>query len=210
MRITKFSHACLRVERDGAVLVVDPGSFSERASLDGADAVLITHEHADHLDLGMLTDALDHRPAMQVYTHPAVVTQLGALDGAVHPVNPGDTFRAAGFEVRAYGGWHAQIHPDIPAVPNLGFVIEGTVYHPGDSFEVPEGVAIETLFVPITAPWLKASEAIEFVRAVRPSRAYALHDSLASDNGLGILNRLLGGLSGADYRRLTPGETVDA
>ena len=43
MRLTKYSHACVRIERDAAVLVIDPGSFSERAALDGVDAILITH-----------------------------------------------------------------------------------------------------------------------------------------------------------------------
>jgi hypothetical protein len=113
-------------------------------------------------------------------------------------------------EVRAHGGWHAVIHPDIAVVPNLGYVVEGRVYHPGDSFDVPVDADIETLFVPVTAPWLKVSEAIDFVRQVAPRRAYALHDSLANDNGLGLLDRLLGQYSGAEYSRLVPGETVDA
>jgi len=211
MRLTKFSHSCLRLTRDGAVLVIDPGGFSEHVALDDADAVLITHEHVDHLDVDKLADALDRRPSTTtVYAHPEVVAKLGALNAIVQPVNAGDTFQAAGFEVTAYGGWHAVIHPDLPVVPNLGFVVEGTVYHPGDSFEVPLDAEIETLFVPISAPWLKVSEAIDFVRAVAPRRAFALHDSLANDNGLNMLDRLLGQFSGTEYSRLVPGETIDA
>jgi L-ascorbate metabolism protein UlaG (beta-lactamase superfamily) len=210
MRLTKFSHSCIRLVRDGAVLVIDPGGFSERAALDGVDAVLISHEHADHLDVDKLADALDNRPLARVYTHPEVAAKLGALNGVVQAVNPGDTFQAAGFEIRAYGGWHAVIHQDLPVVPNLGFLVEDSVYHPGDSFDVPPDVEIDTLFVPISAPWLKVSEAIDFVRAVGPRRAYALHDSLANDNGLGLLDRLLGQFSGTEYSRLVPGETVDA
>ncbi len=210
MRVTKFSHSCVRVTHDGAVLVIDPGGFSERAALDGVGAILITHEHADHLDVDKLADALDKRPDAAVYTHAEVATKLGALNGVVRTVAAGETFSAAGLEVQAYGGWHAVIHPDIPVVPNLGFVIEGRLYHPGDSFDVPTDADIETLFVPITAPWLKASEVIDFVRSVAPRRAYALHDALANDNGLGLLHRLLGQSSGAEYSRLVPGETVDA
>ncbi|GAA5183833.1 MBL fold metallo-hydrolase [Rugosimonospora acidiphila] len=210
MRLTKFSHSCVRLVRDGAVLVIDPGSFSERAVLDGADAILITHEHADHLDVDKLADALDRHPSATVYTHPEVAAKLGALNGVVRTVNAGDTFQAAGFEVRAYGGWHAVIHQDLPVVPNLGFLIEGSVYHPGDSFDVPPDVEVDTLFVPVSGAWLKVSEAIDFVRAVAPRRAFALHDCLANDNGLTLLDRLLGQFSGADYSRLVPGETVDA
>jgi L-ascorbate metabolism protein UlaG (beta-lactamase superfamily) len=210
MRVTKFSHSCVRVVRNGAVLVIDPGGFSERAALNDVDAILITHEHVDHLDVDKLADALDKRPGTKVYTHAEVAAKLGALNGVVRTVSAGESFSAAGFQVQAYGGWHAVIHPDIPVVPNLGFVVEGRLCHPGDSFDVPLDADIETLFVPISAPWLKASESIDFVRAVAPRRAFALHDALANDNGLGLLDRLLGQYSGSEYSRLVPGETVDA
>jgi L-ascorbate metabolism protein UlaG (beta-lactamase superfamily) len=209
MRVTKFSHSCVRIVHDGAVLVIDPGGFSEAAALNDVDAILITHEHADHLDVDKLAEALDRRPEAVVYTHAEVAAKLGALNGILRTVTAGDTFDAAGLEVRAYGGWHAVIHPDVPVVPNLGFVVEGRLYHPGDSFDIPLDADIETLFVPITAPWLKVSEAIDFVRSVAPRRAFALHDALANDNGLGVLDRLLGQFSGAEYSRLVPGETVD-
>ena len=48
MRITKFGHACIRLEHDGKVVVVDPGMFTDPEAVDGADAVVITHEHPDH------------------------------------------------------------------------------------------------------------------------------------------------------------------
>ena len=48
MRITKLGHACVRLEHEGTTLVLDPGVFTDAGALDGADAVLITHEHPDH------------------------------------------------------------------------------------------------------------------------------------------------------------------
>jgi L-ascorbate metabolism protein UlaG (beta-lactamase superfamily) len=203
MRLTKYGHACVRVERDGAVLVIDPGTFTEPAALDGADAVLVTHEHPDHLDV----DKLASRPDLPVYTHPDVAAKLA---GTVHTVNVGDEFQAAGFEIRAYGGQHALIHPDIPRIANLGFLIEQTVYHPGDSLDVPAGAQVETLFVPVNAPWLKLAEAVEFVRAVAPRRAYGIHDHLLSEAGGAIYDRGLTGLCGCDYARLPPGSIMDA
>jgi L-ascorbate metabolism protein UlaG (beta-lactamase superfamily) len=210
MKLTKFSHACVRLERDGAVLVIDPGNFSERAALDGVDAILITHEHPDHLDVDAIGDAIAKRPEVRIYTNSSVAGQLADLGGVVTTVGSGEAFTAADFAVRTYGAWHAVIHPDLPPVPNLGFLVEESIYHPGDSFDVPDGVEIDTLFVPVTAPWLKAAEAIDFIRAVAPRRAYALHDALGNDAALGLMNRLLGGLGGAEYSRLTPGETIDA
>src|SRR5258706_6997182 len=206
MRLIKYAHACVRVESE-AVLVIDPGSFTERAALDGADAVLITHEHGDHLDVDTLADELGKRPAVRVFAHPAVAGKLEALSGAVTTVTPGDEFEAAGLWVKAHGGWHAEIHPDIPQVPNLGYLVSATAgepgfYHPGDSFDVPEGAIVDPLFVPISAPWLKTSESVNFVRAVAPRQAYALHDCLLSEPGFALVDGLMTKLAGAGYARL--------
>jgi L-ascorbate metabolism protein UlaG (beta-lactamase superfamily) len=209
MRLTKFGHSCVRIEHDGAVLVIDPGSFTERAALDGVDAVLVTHEHADHLDLDALADALAKRPTVTIHTHPSVASKMEALGEVVTSVESGQRFTAAGIPVRAYGGWHAEIHPEIPRVPNLGFVINDTVCHPGDSFDVPDDVQIDTLFVPVSAPWLKLAEAVAFVRAVAPRRAFALHDALLSDAGHSVTDASMAKLSGCDYARLEPGVRVN-
>jgi len=213
MRITKYSHACVRIERDGGVLVIDPGSLSEAESIDGADAVLITHEHFDHLDAAKLADALAKRPSVAVYTHPDVVSKLSELEGVVNPVVPGDSFRAAGFAIRAYGGLHAIIHPEIPRVANVAFFVEGDgdaggVYHPGDSFDVPSDAVVDTLFVPVAAPWLKIAEAIEFVRQVKPRRAYNLHDALYTEVANEVVTGALQRMSGCSYERLLPGTSV--
>ncbi|MEV8513889.1 MBL fold metallo-hydrolase [Dactylosporangium sp. NPDC051484] len=210
MRITKYTHACLRLEHGGGVLVIDPGVFSESEALEGADAVLITHEHMDHVDLDKLRAAAAKQPALTVHTHPDVEAQLTDLDADVFAVNPGDMFVAAGMTVRAHGGRHAVIHPDIPRIVNLGFAIEapfGTIYHPGDSFHVPDE-EIATLFVPVSAPWLKLSEAIDFARAVKPERAFALHDSLLVEAGQQMVTGHMTRLSGTQYTRLEPGSSI--
>lgn len=168
MRLTKYAHSCLRLEHDGAVLVVDPGGFSDPAALDGADAVLVTHEHPDHLDVAALTRRLD-RNSIPVYGPAALGGVLGDAATALVPVTPGDTFTAAGVPVRAVGGRHAVIHPDIPVVENIGYLFDATVYHPGDALHVPEDVEVDTLFAPIHAPWSKFSEVVDFIRAVAPA-----------------------------------------
>jgi len=210
MKVTKFEHSCVRVERDGAVLVIDPGPWTSPAALDGVDAVLITHEHFDHLDVDRLADALAKRPAVTVHANAAVVSKLDALRGAAHTVASGDSFDAAGFGVKAYGGLHAMVHSEITRVPNLGFLVDDSLYHPGDSFDVPEGAHVDTLFVPVSGPWLKLSESVDFIRAIRPRRAYALHDGLHNEVGHMVVDGNLDQLAQCEYARLDPGTTVDA
>jgi L-ascorbate metabolism protein UlaG (beta-lactamase superfamily) len=211
VRVTKFTHSCLRIDGDGSVVVVDPGAFSERAALTGADAVLITHEHIDHLDPDALRDAVAQRPDLRVYAHAEVLPKLADVAERVTAVETGQEFEAAGLTVRAYGGVHALIHPDIPRVANLAYLISdsGTnLYHPGDSFTVPEDAAVETLFVPLNAPWAKLAESIDFVRAVKPGRAYALHDALLNEIGAKVSDGHLERLSGTDYAHVAPGTTI--
>ncbi len=209
MLVTKYAHSCLRIEHDGAVLVVDPGVYSEPEALDGADAVLITHEHPDHVNVEGLTRALTRRP-IPVNGPASLAGVLGDAAEALVVVAPGESFTVAGMAVRAYGGRHAVIHPDIPVVPNLGYLFNDVVYHPGDSLVVPDDVQVDTLFAPIHAPWNKFAEVVDFIRAVAPRRAYALHDGLLNAHGFGVLDRQYTALSNTDYRRLEPGTRIDA
>jgi L-ascorbate metabolism protein UlaG (beta-lactamase superfamily) len=204
MRLTKYGHACVRLESGDRVLVIDPGTLSGTGSLSGATAVLITHEHDDHIDVDELKAARNSNPALTIYTHPALATALGP---DVTAVSAGDTFTAAGFTVRAVGGEHAEIVDGLPGCPNIGFIVDG-VYHPGDSLFVP-AEAVETLLVPASGPWLKLGGAIEFVRAVKPSRAYPIHDAHLSDVGVDSFDWWLDMKGGTDYARIPLGESAN-
>ena len=210
MRLTKFGHACVRLEKDGQTLVLDPGVFTEPEALAGAHAVLITHEHVDHFQEARLRAAAEADPELRIWTNGAVADQLTGLgEGRVRRVGHGDTFSAEGFEIEVHGEWHAQIHPDIPLVGNIGFVVDGELFHPGDALTVPER-EVGTLLLPVHAPWSKTGEVIDYARAVGAGQAYALHDALLNDSGLGLVGTLLGALAkDVDYRRLTPGESVE-
>lgn len=204
MRLTKYGHACVRLEAGDHVLVIDPGTLSEAESLVGADAVLITHEHEDHVDVAALKAARERNPALTVHTHAALAAELG--DG-VTAVEAGDAFTAVSFSVRAVGGAHAEIVDGLPGCPNLGFVVDG-VYHPGDSLFVP-AETVETLLVPASGPWLKTGEAVEFVRAVKPARAFPIHDALVNELGQDNFDRWLDWKGGTDYSRVPLGGSVD-
>jgi L-ascorbate metabolism protein UlaG (beta-lactamase superfamily) len=203
MLLKKYGHACVRLEKGDQALVIDPGTFSELESLSGATAVLITHEHADHIDVEKLAAARVSNPDLVVHTHGALADSLG---GGVTAVSVGDTFTAAGFTVQVVGGMHAEIIDGLPGCPNVGFIVDG-VYHPGDSLFVPTQ-EVDTLLVPASGPWLKLREAIEFVRSVRPARAFPVHDAMLSQLGLNNYDRWLEEKGHTDYARIPVGESV--
>ena len=195
MRITKFGHACVRIEHGGAALVIDPGMWTEQEAVDGATAVLITHEHPDHYlaDHLLATDA-------PVITIEAVAAQIReeapAAVERLRVVRPGEQLDA-GLPVRVVGERHAVIHPDLPRFDNSGYLVTAgdiLVFHPGDSLAGP-GVPVDVLCAPVCAPWLKASEAVDFAREVGAPRNLAIHDRVYSEAGLalvdGHLDRLL-------------------
>ncbi|MER7313437.1 MBL fold metallo-hydrolase [Streptomyces halstedii] len=206
--LIKKAHSCVRLERDGRALVIDPGGFSEDDAAVGADAILVTHEHPDHFDEGRLRAGLESNPAAQVWTLRSVAEQLStAFPGRVHTVGHGDTFSAAGFDVQVHGELHAVIHPDIPRITNVGFLVDGSVFHPGDALTVPDR-PVDTLMLPVMAPWNKISEVIDYVREVAPRRAIDVHDALLTDLARPIYDRQIGELGGADHGRMTPGEAT--
>jgi L-ascorbate metabolism protein UlaG (beta-lactamase superfamily) len=213
MRITKLGHACIRVEHEGATVVVDPGVFTDPDAVDGADAVLITHEHPDHYRADHL-----RRTDARVFTIEAVAARIReeAPDVAerLTVVSPGEEFHA-GVPVRAVGELHAVIHPELPRITNSGYVLDlgGTrVYHPGDALTEP-GEPVDVLCVPVSAPWMRAAEAIELARAVKAPRNLAIHDRVYSEAGLGIVDGHMDRFlpkEGLSYVRLRDGEELPA
>ncbi|MFG2946938.1 MBL fold metallo-hydrolase [Streptomyces adustus] len=209
MKLTKKAHSCVRLEKDGRTLVLDPGMFSEADAAAGAEAILVTHEHPDHFDEGRLRAALEADPDVEIWTLASVADQLSAaFPGRVHTVGHGDTFTAAGFDVQVHGELHAVIHPDIPRITNVGYLVDGgRLFHPGDALTVPDH-PVETLMLPVMAPWNKISEVIDYVREVEPQRAYDIHDALLTDLARPIYDRQIGALGGTEHLRLSSGESA--
>ncbi|MFI5479742.1 MBL fold metallo-hydrolase [Streptomyces rubiginosohelvolus] len=209
LTLTKKTHSCVRIEKEGRILVIDPGGFSEDDAALGADVMLVTHEHPDHFNEARLRAGLEANPAAEVWTLRSVAEQLSAaFPGRVHTVGDGDAFSAAGFDVTVHGELHAVIHPDIPRITNVGFLVDGSVFHPGDALTVPER-PVDTLLLPVMAPWSKISEVIDYVREVKPRRAIDVHDALLTDLARPIYDNQIGALGGADHRRLAPGGTTE-
>ena len=191
MRLTKFVHACVLVEEGDARILIDPGVYSRGfEDLDGLSGVLVTHQHADHVDVDRLGALLERNPRASLCSDEGTAEVLAEQGLEAHIVRAGDELDL-GISVRVFGERHATIHPDIPPVPNVCYLIGGRFFHPGDSLTVPD-MPIDVLGLPTAAPWLKTAEAIDYLREAAPRIAVPIHEALLKNPAMiyGYFERL--------------------
>ncbi|MCA9338329.1 MBL fold metallo-hydrolase [Candidatus Saccharibacteria bacterium] len=203
MKITKYEHACFTVEIENNIIVVDPGSYTtDFTPSENIVAVAITHEHQDHFDINQIKNILAHSPNATIYAHSSITSQIPDIH--TETVQAGDTRTINEFSLDFTGGTHARIFSDVEPVANLGIIINDTLYYPGDSFALPPK-PITALALPISAPWLKFSEAAEFLNTVKPQTVFPTHDAILSKTGQNLLDNMAAALAakcGANYTRL--------
>lgn len=207
--LTRWGQSCVRLEGPDGTLVIDPGVYGRSAeALSGADAVLLTHEHPDHVDAAVV--AASGLPVWGPAPALATVAAAGAAEDRLHAVHSGDDMTVAGMQVQVLGEWHAVIHPDVPQVPNVGYLVAGAVLHPGDAFvEVPPGTSVQVALTPVSGPWFLLADALDWVRAIRPVRVVPIHDVMLSEVGLRSARDWLSRLAPAPVVTPDPGEVVE-
>lgn len=210
MRVTKHEHACLVIEKAEQRVVIDPGSFTTPLlGLDGVVAIVLTHQHADHWTPEHLDRILERNPDARLFGPAGVAAAASGFP--ITTVTDGDEHRVGDFDLSFFGTTHAVIHSSIPVIGNVGIMVDGVLFYPGDSFTVPP-VPVDTLAVPAGAPWLKISEAMDYVIAVAPKRSFPTHQIVLSRIGQKLANDRLSeaaAASGGEFLILEPGESLD-
>lgn len=211
MKLTKLEHAALVLEASGQKLFIDPGSFTTALTeTANAAAIVITHEHPDHWTPEQLNRVIAMNPGVPIYGPAGVAAAAGEIPVTV--VAEGDTVEAGPFTLRFFGEKHAVIHSSIPVIDNVGVLVNDELFYPGDAFTIPEGVTVKTLAVPAGAPWLKISEVIDYVLAVKPVRSFPTHEMGLSRSGKDLAASRIKSATeqnGGTFFPLEPHESLD-
>jgi L-ascorbate metabolism protein UlaG (beta-lactamase superfamily) len=215
MRLTHLGHACLLVESAGQRILIDPGSFSPGfESVTGLDAILITHQHPDHVDVDRLPALLRGNPGATFMVEPETADALAGAGIEAGRLAAGEPFRVGEVQVTPVGDQHALIHEYVPRIHNLGVVLqaagEPTLFHPGDAYDAEPG-AVDVLALPLTAPWAAVRDTIAFARRIAPRYAVPVHDAVVSPVGRNLYLQHVGtfGPDGMELRDLADGKPAD-
>ncbi len=220
MQITHLGHSCLLVEAAGRRLLIDPGTFSDVAVVRDLDAILVTHQHPDHIDPAILPQLLADSPAARLWLEPGAADTVAEaepqLDKYIGRMQRGSVIDLDGLSITPVGDRHAVIHDYVPRIDNLGLVVQGdgepSLFHPGDALDAEDATfgEVDLLCVPVNAPWARVADTVGFVRRIAPGRVVPIHDGLLNDTGrqmyLGHIQRFGadGGIEVLDLRDQGP------
>lgn len=210
MRITKHGHACLEIEQSGARVLIDPGMYTESMDhLEQVQAIVITHLHDDHCYEKQVESIIDVNPNAKIFGTSEVAKKLAGFQVTV--VHHGDSHQVGEFELEFSGDLHQVIHRSIPLCQNTAVTVNRTLFYPGDSYTQPE-FQPEVVAIPSSAPWLRISDVIDYIEAIKPQRAFATHNALLSEHGHKLQNSRIQEFvakNGGEFRFLEVGDSWD-
>ncbi|HEX6917995.1 MAG TPA: MBL fold metallo-hydrolase [Phycicoccus sp.] len=202
MHITHLGHACVLIEMADTRLIIDPGTFAgDLAGVRDLDAVLVTHQHPDHLDPDRFPGLVAHNRHARVLCDPGSVEVLGGI-GVDATAHDGPT-QVGSVTVTPVGEVHALIHEEIPRIPNVGVRLdaegEPSFFHPGDALDAEPG-EVDVLAFPLQAPWQRSREMTAFLRRFDAPHAVPVHDGLLQRRGRELYLGQAARLGGRDTR----------
>lgn len=207
MKLTKWEHALLQIEVEGAQLIIDPGMYSQLPETQNVVAITLSHVHDDHSFADHLDTLLQRHPEAKIFGTAEVCEKLASFE--IQRVFHGDHYEVGPFSLDFFGDLHQEIHRSIPLVQNFGVMVNDELYYPGDSYTIPE-TKVHTLACPSSAPWLKVSDVMDFLDQIRPDRCFPTHNALLSDVGHQLYNSRIAQITqqhDGEFRFLAPGES---
>ncbi|HSX35415.1 MAG TPA: MBL fold metallo-hydrolase [Patescibacteria group bacterium] len=210
MKLTKYGHACIVLEEQGQKLVIDPGIMTpELGDVSGVVAIVITHGHADHVTKEHLDAILSASPGAKISTPSDAAEKLTGMP--VTAVKAGDKQSVGPFKLEFSGDLHHLVHESWPVCENVGVMVNETLYYPGDSYTTP-GRPVKVLALPVSGPWLKTGEVMDYLDAVKPGTAFPTHDGMLSVSGKAMYEdwtKQLCAKHNITWRALEDGESMD-
>lgn len=208
MKITKFNHSCFLLEKNGRGLLFDPVEYTNSLpTITNLDAIIITHTHGDHFQPTVLDKIRTANHDAKIFT----TSDNEELQDIATIVKNGDKTSVGAFSLEFYGENHAEIILGQFVCKNLGTLVDGIFANSGDSFDTPPSTP-EILLAPLSAPWLKLNETIEFIKTIQPKTVIPTHDALNSDLGNTVCDNWLSNICktiGADYKNTHFGEVAE-
>lgn len=187
MKITKYIHACLQIEKGSDKILFDPGLFSfaeglvKPSQFENIQAVIITHKHPDHVDADSLKEILKNNENAIVFANSDIAKTLAEKEIEAEVFESGER-NIAGFDFEAFDAPHEAILADeLPQ--NTAYLIDGKILHPGDSYSksLLAKKGTEILCLPTMAPWTTELTTFDFAVEMSPQIVVPIHDGYAKD-----------------------------
>lgn len=199
MLVTHAGHSCLLIQIADQRILCDPGGFSDFDDARDLTAIVVTHQHADHLDIDRLPALLRANPHARLIVEPQIAAQIRERGFDVELLAGEPVRLAPGLTAHPVEGIHALMHEDLPRVGNTGVVFradgEPALYHPGDDLAAEPG-PVDVLAVPLNGPWCALRDTVDFVRRIAPRRFVPIHDALLAAAGRDLYLGQVDALSG--------------
>ena len=187
MKITKYIHSCLLLEKDDDKILFDPGLFSfaegkiKPTQFKDLTAIILTHCHPDHIDDESLRQIIENNPNADVLANKEIQSKLAEKDIKIEKFEIG-TRQTGSFMVEAVDAPHEKLLADeIPQ--NTAYIVDDVFLHPGDSLAESLYAKKNTrvLALPLMAPWETELQTFEFAKKMSPRQVVPIHDGYAKD-----------------------------
>lgn len=209
MKVTKYPQSCLLIEIGDKRIVVDPGSFvAERYTAQDllpVDAILVTHEHADHAHPDLIKSMCELKP-VPVFANQSTASVLGDLVTDI--VTDGQAFQINGIKVVARELPHCLLPDGSPGPQNTGYVFDGIFFHPGDGISI-DGLQVNAAAVPIAGPDISTRDTMAFIKQLGCKTVIPIHYDYYLENPQLVAQVARSVVPDVKFMVLADGQSVD-